>query len=58
MEGRSGYRKFCANLKLLAEAGGKEQALVMIGDYRAKYPRRTALLEELAKVERKLGEGG
>jgi len=32
MEGRSGYKKFCANLKLLAEAGGKEQALAMIGE--------------------------
>jgi len=58
MEGRSGYKKFCANLKLLAEAGGKEQALAMITEYRAKYPRRTALLEELAKVEGKLGKSG
>jgi hypothetical protein len=58
MEGRGGYKKFGANLKLLAEAGGKEQVLAMIGEARVKYPRRTALLEELARVEGKLGKVG
>ena len=56
MEGRSGYKKFCVNLKLLAEAGGKDHALAMIGEYRAKHPKRPALLEELEKVEGKLGK--
>ena len=54
MEGRSGYKKFCANLKLLAEAGGKEQAFELIAQARANYPRRRALLDELTKLETKL----
>ena len=54
MEGRSGYKKFCANLKPLAEVGGKEKALAMQREAREKYPRRRALLDELAKLETKL----
>jgi len=55
--GRGDYRKVCGNLKMLAEAGGREDADALIELLRQRNPRRPALLEELANLEARLAKG-
>ena len=51
---RRKYRQVCRMLKDYAAVGAKEQADGLIDCFAAKYPRRPAMLEELAAVKNKL----
>ncbi len=53
---RGKYRQVCAHLKSLAGAGAKEKALELIEHLCVIYPRRPAMLEELAKLKQKLSK--
>jgi hypothetical protein len=53
---RRKYRQVCSYLKGLAEAGAKTRALTIITRLNELYPRRPAMLDELAKLERKLNK--
>ncbi len=47
---RSGYRKVCSYIRLLANIGGKEHARQVTDNLLATYPRRPAFREELRKI--------
>ena len=51
---RRDYQKVCSLLAQLASFGGVLQAQALIAELRAAYPRRSALLDELNKTERRL----
>lgn len=51
---RRKYRQVCSYLKKLVEAGAKSRALAIIARLNEIYLRRPAMLDELAKLERKL----
>ena len=53
---RRKYRQVCRMLKDYASVGAKEQADGLIDCLVAKYPRRPAMLEELAAVKNKLAK--
>ena len=53
---RREYRQVCRMLKDYAAVGAKEQADGLIDCLAAKYPRRPAMLEELAAVKNKLAK--
>ncbi len=53
---RRKYRQVCRMLKDYAAVGVKEQAVGLIDCLAAKYPRRPAMLEELAAVKHKLAK--
>ncbi|MHC1762554.1 MAG: hypothetical protein AB9917_24135 [Negativicutes bacterium] len=53
---RGKYRQVCRMLKDYAAAGAKEKAIDLIGRLVAKYPRRPAMLEELAGLRKRLGK--
>lgn len=53
-EKRSHYRKICSSIKKLHGFGGIQEAMAMIAQLEEKYPRRKALLEELAGLTQKL----
>ncbi len=53
---RRTYRQVCAHFKKLAEAGATLQARTIIARLSQRYPRRTAMLEELARLEQKLNK--
>lgn len=53
---RRKYRQVCSYLKGLAEAGAKTRALTIITRLNELYPRRPAMLDELAKLEQKLSK--
>lgn len=50
------YRQVCRLLKDFAAAGAKEKAIELIDRLAAMYPRRPAMLEELAVAKNKLGK--
>lgn len=48
------YKKVCKDLQQLIKWKGNSVARELIDEFKQKYPRRTALLDELQKVEKKL----
>ncbi len=50
--GRSIYQNACEYLKVMQNLGGKNRVDKIISDWRATYPRRPAMLEELEKFEK------
>lgn len=48
------YKKVCKDLLQLIKWKGNSVARELVEEFKAKYPRRPALLDELQKVERKL----
>lgn len=48
------YKKVCKDLLQLIKWKGNATAKVLVEEFKATYPRRTALLDELQKVEKKL----
>jgi hypothetical protein len=55
---RRKYRQVCRMLKDFAAAGAKERALELIDRLAATYPRRPAMLEELAGLKKRLANKG
>lgn len=55
---RNRYQEICRRMKELAKFGGAESLRGMIADFRIRYKRRPAFMEELTKVERELGVDG
>lgn len=53
---RRKYRQVCRMLKDYSAVGAKEKAVELIDCLSAKYPRRPAMLEELAAVKNKLAK--
>ena len=51
---RRKYRQVCRMIKDFAAAGAKERALELVDRFAAMYPRRPAMLEELAAARNKL----
>lgn len=51
---RRKYKEVCRIIKSYSEAGAKEKALLLIDRLSQMYPRRPAMLEELASLQRKL----
>jgi len=52
---RKGYHRLCKQIIELGKLGGKEDALKLIAELADRYCRRPAMLDELQKVEHKLG---
>lgn len=48
------YKKACKDLLQLIKRKGNITAKVLVEEFKTTYPRRTALLDELQKVEKKL----
>lgn len=48
------YKKVCKDLLQLIKWKGNATAKLLVDEFKATYPRRSALLDELQKVERKL----
>jgi hypothetical protein len=48
---RAAYQDCCRYLNLMIQLGGREQVRQIISDWKVEYPRRRAMLEELAGVE-------
>lgn len=48
---RKMYRQCCWYLKVLIDLGGRENVRQIIADWKAAYPRRRAMLEEVSKVK-------
>lgn len=48
------YKKVCKDLLQLIKWKGNDTARMLVDEFKETYPRRTALLDELQKVERKL----
>lgn len=55
---RKSYQEICRHMKELAKFSGTESLRGMIADFRIRYKRRPAFMEELTKVERELGLDG
>ncbi len=53
---RKKYANVCDSLNILFEAGGIDETVSLIADFRQKYNRRPAMLDELARLERKLAK--
>ena len=53
---RSQYSKLCGLLRELHQAGGKDEALALAEEFIRQYPRRPAMLEELANLKRRLNK--
>lgn len=51
---RSQYKKVCGQIKALYQIGGKETAEQLISSLVQTYPRRSAFLDELSKLRKKL----
>ena len=51
---RRSYKKLCKDLMQLIKWKGNMTVKELIGEFREKYPRKTALLDELQKVGKKL----
>jgi hypothetical protein len=51
---RREYKKVCKDILQLIKWKGKATAKLLIDEFKTTYPRRTALLDELQKVEKKL----
>lgn len=51
---RREYKKVCKDILQLIKWKGKATATVLVEEFKTTYPRRTALLDELQKVEKKL----
>ena len=51
---RSQYGKLCGLIRELHQAGGKDEALALADQFIQEYKRRPAMLDELAKLKRKL----
>lgn len=47
---RAAYQDCCRYLNLMIKLGGQEQVRQIMADWRAQYPRRRAMVEELAKI--------
>jgi len=52
---RKSYQEICRRMEELAKFGRADSLSGMIADFRIRYKRRPAFIEELAKVERELG---
>ena len=50
------YKHVCSNIKLLVEFGGKSEADDIITEFKSRYPRRPAMLEELDRLAMKLAK--
>lgn len=48
------YKKVCKDLLQLIKWKGNATAKLLVDEFKATYPRRSALLDELQKVEKKL----
>lgn len=48
--GRNYYQEACRYLRRMIKLGGREKASELIADFRARYPQRKALMEELERV--------
>lgn len=48
------YKKVCKDLLQLIKWKGNDTARMLVDEFKENYPRRTALLDELQKVEKKL----
>ncbi len=55
---RKGYQEICRRMKELAGFGGAGSIGGMIADFRMRYKRRKAFMEELTALERELGLDG
>ena len=53
---RSHYSKLCGLLRELHQAGGKNEALALADEFIRQYPRRPAMLDELANLKRRLNK--
>jgi len=51
---RKGYKKLCANIKLLFESGGHHEAYVLIKNLLDSNKRRPAMMDELQKLQKRL----
>lgn len=51
---RREYKKVCKDILQLIKWNGKDTAKMLVEEFKTTYPRRTALLDELQKVEKKL----
>ncbi len=51
---RKSYQEICRHLKELVKFGGTDSLRGMIADFRLRYKRRPAFMEELTKVEKEL----
>ena len=48
------YKKVCKDLLQMIKWKGNATAKLLVDEFKATYPRRSALLDELQKVEKKL----
>ncbi len=53
---RSEYGKLCGLIRELHQAGGSDEALALADQFILEYKRRPAMLDELAKLKRKLAK--
>ena len=53
---RAYYQQVCAHIHRMVKAGGMNEARVLVSQLKARYPRKPAFQEELARVERTLGQ--
>lgn len=51
---RREYKKVCKDILQLIKWNGNDTAMALVEEFKTIYPRRTALLDELQKVEKKL----
>ncbi|MEM1123484.1 MAG: hypothetical protein AAGJ18_23805 [Bacteroidota bacterium] len=49
--GRSIYKECCQNIDKIIQLGGLAKAKIIVRDWRKKYPRRRAMIEELARYK-------
>jgi len=49
--GRGSYKECCQYIDKIVQLGGIENAKMIVEDWRKKYPRRRAMIEELARYK-------